>query len=335
MVPIMVFSHENRFLGTFVDDRGNIWACGQSNSNIYPIVGEAVQSVIAGDFDATLVKLIMNDPPTVSVIGDVSGVIGQELNFAAIASDDIDTPKLFWNYGDNTTSSSYEYGTSSNKSHVFTQAGTFYVTIFATDGDGQQATDRVKVEIASLAKDDPLRNANGVWINDTDLLLAWEGGNSAEVDLQKYNVYQGTTVKSSSILIGSTTDTEMVVYGLDRSLDYTFEIQAIFPGETIGDSISITVTASKSTKSVLPNRLLFPHIAQNEQWWTGIVFINSNETTETVEFQAMNAAGKRIGLKSNQVILAAGEKSMGLISDYYSVDQIAEIPGCNCYRQIS
>ena len=54
-------------------------------------------------------------------------------------------------------------------------------------------------------------------------------------------------------------------------------------------------------------------------------FINSNETAETVEFQAMNAAGKRIGLKSNQVILAAGEKSMGLISDYYSAAEIAEI----------
>ena len=41
---------------------------------------------------------------------------------------------------------------------------------------------------------------------------------------------------------------KMVIYGLDRSLDYTFEIQAIFPGETVGDSISTTVTASKSTQ---------------------------------------------------------------------------------------
>ena len=64
-----------------------------------PFIGEAVQPYYNDNYDGILVKFIMNDPPTVSVTGDVSGVIGQELNFAAIASDDIDTPKLFWNYG--------------------------------------------------------------------------------------------------------------------------------------------------------------------------------------------------------------------------------------------
>jgi PKD repeat protein len=92
----------------------------------------------------TAVATVNNVPPTVSLTGPVQGNTSSALRFTASATDPSPSDMAAgftynWNFGDGTTT------TGSNPSHSFTAAGSYTVSVTATDAEGAVSTPATQV----------------------------------------------------------------------------------------------------------------------------------------------------------------------------------------------
>ena len=100
---------------------------------------------------ATAVVTVNDVPPTVSESAPASGKVGVATSFSATATDVSPAVQATgftygWKFGDGTTA------TGASPSHTFTAAGTYTVTVTATDEYGKSGTASNKITISSLAR---------------------------------------------------------------------------------------------------------------------------------------------------------------------------------------
>ena len=157
-------------------------------------------------------------------------------------------------------------------------------------------------------------------INPNDVFLSWDGGSQESYTLTGYELYSSlnSTKKGELNLISTTNETSMVAKGFDANKEYRFGVIATYEGGIKGELVFYDLKAEQLGDDALLYHLRFPHVAQNNQWWTGIVAVNPSDEPITIELKAIDESGKFI--KSSPVLLGlnGGQKTVGLANTYFS-----------------
>ena len=61
---------------------------------------------------------------------------------------------------------------------------------------------------------------------------------------------------------------------------------------------------------------IFSHVAQDDQWWTGVAIVNPSSFDTEVIWEALDSSGNIIGI-SNLNTLKAGEKTVGVLTQWF------------------
>lgn len=101
-----------------------------------------VPGKIEGDPD---VQAIPNLSPVANINGPYSGTVGESISFSSNGSNDPDGTIVAysWNFGDGSNSSA------ANPTHIYSEAGTYLVTLTLTDDDGAQTDEVTSVQVVS------------------------------------------------------------------------------------------------------------------------------------------------------------------------------------------
>ena len=157
-------------------------------------------------------------------------------------------------------------------------------------------------------------------INPTDVLLTWIGGNQDSYIQTGYELYysSNTTKQSELTFISSTTETSMLVKGINTNQGYIFGVIPTYEDGLKGEMITYDLVANQYGLEHMSYHLRFPHVAQNNQWWTGIVAVNPSTKPITIDLKAIDVNGDF--LESSPVLLGlnGGQKTVGLVSTYFS-----------------
>ena len=186
-------------------------------SHVYATSGDFTVTVTATDDDGgvgsdTLLVSAVNVAPTASVSGPSIGVRGQPLPYTLTATDsqsDMDAGFTFdVDWGDGSAVEQVIGESGSIASHVYTENGTYTITVTATDQDGavsEPVTFSVEIKAAALIED-PL--------NPGDMLLA-VGGTEGD-DSIVINPAGGFKVRVGGESIGRFSGADRIaVYGMD------------------------------------------------------------------------------------------------------------------------
>ena len=265
--------------------------------------------------------------PELAITGTNSGSIGQTLHFTATGFDDSTSPDMQWDFGDGAGFQSKSYTSEHALSHVYTEAGTYTLTVEARDNEGQKTSASMALTISELDIDQVLAYFSAQRINPLDILLSWSGGNDDLAELVGYELYYSLLDSSKSddlTLIKSTTNSSLIVNGFDANLGYRFSVVPVYAGNIKGDTLTCDLTALLPTESMPTYHLRFPHVAQNDQWWTGIVVVNPNANSSSIQFNAIDQDGNSLPQSKALNSLAGGEKIVGLVSDYFSEETLEQ-----------
>lgn len=85
-------------------------------------------------------------------------------------------------------------------------------------------------------------------------------------------------------------------------------------GSTAGTIAGFPLTRADS------NKLYFPHIAVDSQWWTGISLVAAGVQTAEVHLQARGGTGGLLTEARYPTLLGPGEKTVDVIENYFGVD---------------
>jgi len=128
----------------------------------------STSSDISFDLELTAQIMAIQVPPTAEANGPYSGDEGSAIQFDSTGSSDTDgTIVLFeWDFGDGNTA------TGTSPSHMYTDDGTFLVTLTVTDNDGLTATDTAAVSVANVA---PSADAGGPYAGEAGTAITFAG----------------------------------------------------------------------------------------------------------------------------------------------------------------
>ena len=225
-------------------------------------------------------------------------------------------------------------GTAPNLVFIATVLGNDQFTFEVTDDDGAVSNiATVSLTINSLTTKDALRSFHAIWLNSTDALLTWIGGNDDLLDISNFEVSMALTgdpKKATTYeLIENTYQTSSIVKGLDQANNYSFQVQVVYSDEKSNKLLGKAITAELAKEiNLLENHIRFPHVAQNEQWWTGFVVVNPSAESATIDLKAFDSNGNILVSSSILTTLGPGQKTVGLANAFFEstiLDQTAWI----------
>ena len=159
------------------------------------------------------------------------------------------------------------------------------------------------------------------YLNSNELFLSWVGGNESERELLYYRLYfaeiNNDSKTNSYSLLTETKKTSYTIQGLDNTKNYSFKVESIYSDETVGYIESLNITALSDAQN---HHLRFPHVAQNNQWWTGLVVVNPNNNSVDIDFKAIDSNGNHIASSPVLLNLQAGQKTVNIVSHYFDQD---------------
>ena len=182
---------------------GGTGAVGDSVEHLYADNGVYTVTVVvtdpsSGSDTATVEVTVDNVPPLfTALVGDSSGALGESLLFQATASDiagSADALLWTWDFGDGTVSEvGYDL---SSVSHVWTEVGSFVLSVTLDDGDGGVVEEQIGVLIdnpgptaSEVAGDETLdEGSEGIWsLTATDtsggpVTVTWMWGDGSDDD---------------------------------------------------------------------------------------------------------------------------------------------------------
>ena len=242
-------------------------------------------------------SLVSSANPELIITGSTSGSVGQTLHFTATGFDDSTSPDMQWDFGDGAGFQSKSYTSEHALSHVYTEAGNYTLTVEARDNEGQKTSASLGISISELNIDHGLGHFSAQRINPLDILLSWSGGNDDLAELIGYELYYSLLNSSKAdnlTLISSTTNSSLIVNGFDANLGYRFSVIPVYSGNIKGDALTCDLAALLPTEPMPTYHLRFPHVAQNDQWWTGIVVVNPNANASSIQFNAIDQDGNNL-----------------------------------------
>ena len=273
-------------------------------------------------------SIVSSANPDLEITGTNSGSIGQTLYFTATGLDDSANPDMQWDFGDGAGFQSKSYITEHALSHVYTEAGNYTLTVEARDNEGQKTSASLAITIIELDIDHGLGHFSAQRINPLDILLSWSGGNDDLAELIGYELYYSLLNSSKAdnltLINSSTTNSSLIVNGFDANLGYHFSVIPVYAGNIKGDALTCDLPALLPSETIPTYHLRFPHVAQNDQWWTGIVVVNPNTNSSSIQFNAIDQDGNNLPQSKAFNSLAGGEKIVGLVSDYFSEETLEQ-----------
>jgi PKD repeat protein len=116
-----------------------------------------------------------NLPPTADANGPYAGTVGETVSFDSTGSSDPDGPiaAYNWDFGDDNT------GTGETPSHIYSEAGIYYVTLTVTDDSGVPASDVSTAEIGSTSQP-PVADAGGPYTGTVGAPVSFDGTASSD-----------------------------------------------------------------------------------------------------------------------------------------------------------
>jgi len=160
---------------------------GATVSHIYADTGTYEVTLIvtddAGDSATATTEVTIgagNQPPTADANGPYTGIVGEEIEFDGSASSDADGSIVSydWNFGDG------EVGTGEKATHIYTEKGTYNVTLTVTD-DGNamdSAVTSVSVDPGNPDNQPPVADPAGPYVADEGEELVFDGTGSSDPD---------------------------------------------------------------------------------------------------------------------------------------------------------
>jgi len=268
------------------------------------------------DLGGDVFKIQSNQAAAVDLVGPTNGEAGQRLAFQAVSSDESNpVDSVLWDMGDGvelaTVGGAVEY--------AYKAPGTYTVTANAALSAGGSAVGQITVAVADFSPDEPLGELFVQFEGDDRAILQWHGGNDAAVDLARYDVYMQRGAEAFQYVTG-VRRTFYRVDNLSPGAAYTFNVQAVYEGEISGETVSAVVMAPSGDGDEKPFHLRFPHVVDNDQWWTGIVIVNPNEEAAETSLRVLGQMGNVITDQGALTQLGPGEKSVGLGYQYYDQD---------------
>lgn len=122
-----------------------------------------------------------NQPPVSNPGGPYSGTVNNAVQFSGSGSTDADgtITSYSWNFGDSTS------GSGLNPSHVYTQQGTYQVTLTVVDNGGAQSSATTTATInppPPPTNQPPVANPGGPYSGTVGNTISFNGGNSSDPD---------------------------------------------------------------------------------------------------------------------------------------------------------
>ena len=250
-------------------------------------------------------------PVSVTISGPASASVGRFLQFKAIADQAVES--YLWDLGDGVELASTEGALT----YAYGEPGERQVSVTVNGAGGGTATAALSIVVTPLDVDEPLSELSAQALASNRALLSWRGGNDADADLT------GFAVHVDDELIGTTFETVFEVRDLPPG-ERSFSVEPIFAKKVAGPGLEIKWTAPAPESAEGLYHLRFPHVAQNQQWWTGLVIVNPNETPVDIAFKVIDRQRRVLAESGSLTRLEPGEKSIGLALDYVSSSALGE-----------
>jgi len=191
---------------------------------------------------STTVEIVAaaNQPPVANPGGPYNGTVDVAVQFDGSASSDPDgtIASYNWDFGNGTT------GTGATPTTIYTEAGTFNVTLTVTDDVGETSSVSTTVEIVAAANQPPVANPGGPYNGTVDVAVQFDGSASSDPDgtIASYNwdFGNGTTGTGAT---PSATYTEAGTFNV--TLTVTDDV-----GETNSVSTTVVVVATANQPPV-------------------------------------------------------------------------------------
>ena len=276
---------------------------------------------VTADMTITANIIVNPDPPPSidSFTGPTTVSVGQTAIFNIDITDNIDIASIALDYGDEMSAKAASI--SNEYSHVYTAEGVYTVKLTATDNNGSSSSEQLTIFVTPLDVDIPVGNLKATPLGNGQMMLTWTGGSDDQAELILFIIKRGTTTTKVALNdITSVTSWSYIDKNISTDQEYTYEVQAEYAGGVKG--IASQVTASQDD---LQQKVTFPHVAQNEQWWTGIVLVNTAKNDQELTFVPVDKNGDVIAGGVNLLELAAGEKTVGLATNYFSQSTLDQI----------
>jgi PKD repeat protein len=239
------------FSGSFTDPGSSdiqtiSWDFGDSTSDnsgtltpthVYTDNGTFTVTLTVTDDDGgvgtdTLTVTVNNVAPTANAGSDQTVNEGDTVNFSGSFTDpgSSDTQTISWDFGDSTSDNS---GTLT-PTHVYTDNGTFTVTLIVTDDDGGVGTDTMTVTVNNVAPTITSVNLDSTSINENDsVALSGSFTDPSSVDTHDVTISWGD----------NSTDTTLSLTSGEKSFsNVTHQYLDDNPTGTVSDNYTVTVT---------------------------------------------------------------------------------------------
>ncbi len=281
---------------------------------------DAFGNLYITDLGGDVFKLESTRDAAVDLVGPAAGEVGEPLVFRAVSNDEGDpVESSLWDMGDGVElailGGALEY--------AYKQPGTYAVSVNATLSSGAAAEAQTEVAVADFAPDEPLAGLTVQFEGADAALLQWHGGSDASVRLLRYEVYAQRDGGPRELL-ASSWGGSYTAKGLTPGADYVFSVETVYEDGVAGETIQTAATAPNVDASAKRHHLRFPHVVENEQWWTGVVIVNAGDEPADISLRVLGQLGNVITDQGTLTRLEPGEKSIGLGYQYF--DQEIFIP---------
>jgi len=240
-------STPDNLLGTATTDTHSYSSTANAKSQSFTITVNATNS--AGTGSKTAAETINDRPPTVTVsnVSPNPANTGQTVTVAFSATDPDGTVQSFSvNWGDGHTDTGIA-GTATSKTHSYIYAGSFTITVTATDNSGSTGTDAKPIIVNLVMTSDTL----SVSCSPNSILAGTSTSCTVNVTGSSYYVPTGIVTLSTNSTTGTFTPstgkctlyygTCSITYTDTATSNMTAQISASYPGDTYNTGASSSV----------------------------------------------------------------------------------------------